>query len=394
MSSRPIQNGFWACTDIAGCCYNNNGSMMDAPSWMQGSTPNPIGGRPKGANLAINFSGMTGINQVNAAIPPYGEVTRAEVPACKGMDHCWLNLGGGRGGNPSIDHPVTLDGFKSLIKNAKKIKDLGYTGVSFDYENDDPDTVLTYGDWEDVNEALQKEGLDTALTMATAGLGVGTKFGYNCTPAPGDKKCNIAKNIPFTYNIPQLYGGYPMFYTGEYNEDWKLQNPPFTGYDATRPQCTGKPEASGDHTNCVPIQLLCDNMHPGTQLLPSFGGQAPGQEQFDNIAKYCTQWSTNKPFISWNITDPTTEVRNPDANNCLVQCKVEDNENVSNECPAALPYCRRTGDPCQVTSPGDKSVCPDQQSCQSIDGTPLKLGEAGICFSTKAPTYACQVKPS
>ena len=239
--STPIQAGFWACSNIAGCCYNNNGSTMDPPHWVN-ATPNKLGGKPAGANLAINFTGMTGINQVGADVPPFGEVTSAEVPACAGMDHCWLNLGGGFGGDPAVDHPVTLDGFKSLIANAKKIKDLGYTGVVFDYESDDPHTTLTFKDWKRAHRALSRAGLDSALCMAQAGMGFGTKFGFGCTPAPGTSKCNIAKEIPFTYNLPQLYGGWPLFYTGEYNDQWAAQK--FTGYNPGRPPCTAKPSAA------------------------------------------------------------------------------------------------------------------------------------------------------
>ena len=323
-STTPLY-GFWACTDIDGCCYNNNGSTMNPPHYIN---PDPIpperNGKPEGANLAINFSGMAGINQVNTGVPPFGEVTAAEVPACAGMDHCWLNLGGGFGGSPGIDHPVTLDRFRSLRDNAAKIKQLGYTGVSFDYESDVDG--LTYEDWENTNSVLQKHGLDTALTVDKAGTGIGLKFGLGCTPESPGELCNIAKNIPFTYNIPQLYGGYPLFYTGEYNDDWPTQK--FTGYQ--KPDCTGKPEApkgpkwrpKAGEENCFPLWQLCSSsLHRDTKLLPTFGGQAPGKDMFEHIgAFFCPNHYDGKSFVSWNILDPTEELTNPNGNNCLVKC--------------------------------------------------------------------------
>ena len=84
MSSKtlpPITAGFWACTNIEGCCYNNNGSTMNPPHWENPNPPSSHNGKPEGANLAINFTGLTGINQVHSGVPPFGRVTAAEVPA-------------------------------------------------------------------------------------------------------------------------------------------------------------------------------------------------------------------------------------------------------------------------------------------------------------------------
>ena len=186
------------------------------------------------------------------------------------------------------------------------MKSQGYDGVTFDYEQDDSPEV-TKEDWWALNNAFQKAGMKTGLTMAQAGLGTGLKFGYDCTNKPDPSSppgttpspCFLAEYVPFDYNIPQLYGGYPLMYVGEYNNpDWSDQN--FHGYTG---QCTG----NLDKIDCKPLTALCSRLNKNTFLLPSFGGQPPTnghQGVIDLTAGTCGAGWDGKSFISWNITDP------------------------------------------------------------------------------------------
>ena len=268
--------GFWACNNVPWCCYNNG----------QGTTP-------EDSNIAIQFSGTAGLNTFNVN----------EGTPCEGMDECWVNFGGG--GTPvevskyiqtgsAGSTPAPTDLLKKTLKN---LVDNKYTGVTFDYENDEPG--VTIDDWKELNQQFQQAGLKTALTMAQAGLGTNVDLGY------GSKKGFLAAQVPFDYNIPQLYGGNPLFYTGEYNDQWGTASIPFKGYGLSGGgDCTS---LDPSNPNCTPLKVLCENLHSNTALLPSFGGQPPegGMVGLRNlIGDNCGAGWDGKSFISWNITDP------------------------------------------------------------------------------------------
>ena len=131
-----------------------------------------------------------------------------------------------------------------------------------------------------------------------------------------DMKGFLAKDVPFDYNIPQLYGGWPLFYTGEYTETWDTQK--FKGYF----QCgtaSPAPAPPGDSTlmsdrscekyNKYPLELVCNSLNEKTKLIPTFGGQYPvgGKDALNHIRTMCQKNYDGKSFISWNVPDPTNE---------------------------------------------------------------------------------------
>ena len=89
------------------------------------------------------------------------------------MDECWVNFGGGgtpvevskyiqTGSAGSPPTPTTL--LTSKLQDMKG----KYTGVTFDYEVEDDDSVVI-DDWKELNKQFQQAGMKTALTMAQAG---------------------------------------------------------------------------------------------------------------------------------------------------------------------------------------------------------------------------------
>ncbi len=245
---------------------------------------------PEQANTRIHFSGEAGANL-------------EELTKCPTGTTCWLNFGGG-GDDTSVDvhHYYHCSSSESdadcalgkgtqtdkLNQVIQQMKDKDYTGVTFDYEVDDT-SVPSLSEWKGLNQIFQDKGWTTALTMADAGLGTDLKYGLHTDDG---KETFLGYQVPFTYNIPQLYGGKPMIYTGEYNPDWDTQKPRLTGYGVG-----GK----------KPLKTLCENMNDNTMLIPSFGGQPP-VNGLSGVSKLCPDPNqyNGKSFISWNINDPNT----------------------------------------------------------------------------------------
>lgn len=210
----------------------------------------------------------------------------------------------------------------------------GYTGVVFDYENptDETSDSTNLKVWKDVVERLHTNNFSTALTMDRAGLlvnydGTGSPGGY---PMPGEKAKDkapqfLARDVPFTYNIPQLYGGYPLFYTGERTPTWTKpplppgstgKPQPFTGYGdlcALPDNCQSSDQHAGNNDH--PLKTLCAAVHKDTIIIPTFGGEKPPKgvggtkktkTAFERIKDQCERYD-GKSFISWNITHPNQE---------------------------------------------------------------------------------------
>ena len=290
-ASGPALIGYWNCSLIDSCCFNT-----------------PWGGKPGGlappnSNLNIVFSGDTGLNEVG---PKYGQPFGTNL-CTPGVDQCWVNFGGG--GEPvNVSKYVKNGAATGDLQNLLQILPYQYQGVTFDYENDEPGVTLD--DWKELNQQFQQAGMKTALTMAKAGTGKDLTFGI-------DSGNFLAEEIAFDYMIPQLYGGSPMFYTGEYNESWGTASPPFKGYGLTGGgDCTS---ADSSNINCTPLKAMCQKLNPNTALIPSFGGQPPkggmdGVKQL--IGDKCGAGWDGKSFISWNITDPNSPSGSGGGDNC------------------------------------------------------------------------------
>lgn len=194
-----------------------------------------------------------------------------------------------------------------------QLKKKSYTGVVFDYENPDAEKPFQMKDWTGIVNELHDHGFKTALTMDNAGLMVVNSSderpvtgGYPATSEgrqePDKIDTFLAHAVPFDYNIPQLYGGWPMFYTGEHTDTWDDQK--FYGYFA---QC------ATEDCKTKPLELLCNSLNDHTQLLPTFGAQLPpgGQDALQKIKDYCGKDKNGKDrydgesFVSWNIYKPT-----------------------------------------------------------------------------------------
>ena len=315
----PNMTGFWACKGISGCCYNNNSGTI-----------------PKGSTIALNFTGGKGINYINGVNPIVHNIKASSVTPCIGMEQCWINLGGGES-KYGPNHITSIkDGkavtFEYLQDNASKIKQLGYTGVSFDYESDVKG--LTFQHWVTVNNTLQQAGLKTAITTDIVGLGLNLDFGVGCSPRKGETYCSIIEHIPFDYNIPQLYGGWPLFYTGQYSNQWEKAGfhgywgPPCKGsnllsIEELKESCKQGCKQLSSHCidycenhyinnnylksdSCTPLKTLAELIPKNTKLIPSFGGKSPpgGLSSIDKLTSPCGDCWDKKSFVSWNITDP------------------------------------------------------------------------------------------
>lgn len=210
----------------------------------------------------------------------------------------------------------------------KRLKKQNYTGVVFDYENPDAEKPFKMDDWQGkqgIVEQLKQNGFKTALTMDDAGLMVVNSStalpvtgGYPATSEGVQNSTDIdtflANAVAFDYNIPQLYGGWPMFYTGEHTDTWDEQK--FYGYFA---ECS---QLGADDCKKNPLELLCNSLNDHTKLLPTFGaqlpprgapvpaGQAP-QDALERIKDFCGKNINGKDrydgesFVSWNIYKPT-----------------------------------------------------------------------------------------
>lgn len=264
--------GNWSCSSDMGqqCCFHNDGSGESV------------------GNIFINFTGAKGAN-----LP---------ISPCPTGKTCWLNFGGGIEGTGIHVHDYytcTADDeqceagqgnqTQALTDVLKAMESNGYTGVTFDYERED-DSPPSLSEWKGLNKIFQDKGLTTALTMAKAGLGTDLKYGLKTDDDAG--RANFVGNqVPFTYNIPQLYGGETLdtfFYTGEKNTNWDKYN--FTGYGV-----------GGD----TPLTTLCNSVHKDTKVIPSFGAQPP-VGGLDGVKKLCEQYDGTS-FISWSINNPNTD---------------------------------------------------------------------------------------
>ncbi len=286
---------------------------------------------------------MTDKNNVNIYFPGIDGFNGTST--CPSGKTCWANFGAGRAHKINLrdyyectfqdrNNPTSTEiqecesGKKDFAKGGvlEQLQQNGYTGVTFDYENDDANPPLL-AEWRGYNKYFQDNQIRTGLTMGRNGLGTGLNFGY---PSTQDKAADIPKAqasatadgsitngaflayaVPFDYIIPQVYGGTTLFYTGEYNHLW--DGPPEWNSACYFDACLkvkDKNECSGDPTNAdnpiycsKPMELLCQDLpQEKRKMVPSFGGSYP-TGGIAGVKKLCPQWDGTS-FISWNINNP------------------------------------------------------------------------------------------
>jgi hypothetical protein len=351
--------GNWNCTFENECCLTNGEGD-------QVGTHN------------IFFTGANGANGIGTATPP---------PKCPSGKTCWLNFGGGAGiigvhlyyncppgtddavcaSGKAVPSDANADGLRPEFQEVLDLSAIGYTGVVFDYEADAPgDQHPSISEWKGLNQLFKDHGWTTALSMAQAGLGTNRTYGLLSDDAPGRDKF-LGSQVPFDYNIPQLYGGdspTTQFYTGENNPEWAANG--FSGYPV------------GELT---PLTTLAKNVNPATKIVPSFGsatpvGMPPSLPGLAGVAALIDAGNgatyDKQSFISWNINGPDHP---PGCGGGDGQC-----QNADGTCdakpPNAAAWCKANvpADACDATSKThqngfqigsyqDGFTCENLQSC-------------------------------
>ena len=352
--------GYWDCHSDPGCCRNTSG------------TDPAYGPIPKDSNLSIYFTGGTGAN--DAKNPD-------SIPQCKppGGGECWFNFGGGANGKGKLNPIEVRDYYNgkpqtALVKLMTALKAKGYSGVTFDYENtttDPASKAATMEDWKGLvdyvhsQHTLHGKTMIAALTMDKAGLAVtDTTFGFPQT-ADGKPDLEAAKTqflpavVPFDYNIPQLYGGVSLFYTGDLTDNPEK----FPGFFTS---CT----VDSEEKYCKqPVQLLCDNLNSATKLIPSIGGTPP-LNGLKGIKHMCRDKYDGKSFISWNITDPNA--KEGCGNSCCGAPKRND------RCGMTFADAK-TGKPCQGANSDCSDFTPGPQTCFDMGPLSPSPPATGMC---------------
>ncbi len=274
---------------------------------------------PQNANLAIAFNGTTSVNGGNNDPASCTAGQWSNLPTCNKPDggECWINVGGGS--YSQENHPMDLatlaDKNGSLTSCGssfpQKLKEKGFTGVTFDYE-DGNDPTPTVAQFQSIVKSLQDNKIKTALTQAHAGLGTYTT-----------NNNDIIQQVEFDYNIPQLYGSdnSPLFYTGDLRT--AANKTKFKGYVGNCEQNPDCPDGDKCPEDCyLPLRKLCGMLNSKTQLIPGLGGSVPTYQQEDGttitgleaIKQICPDKHNGKSFVSWNI--PYPDGKGPDGKDC------------------------------------------------------------------------------
>ena len=318
--------GYWNCFDNAGCCVNDNPGTDR---------------KPKHSNLSIAFSGSNGFNfyvddVLNGEAATKGQQL-SSLPKCDAKE-CWATFGGGSR-EVNVNKYMTSAGepTPALNKTFKELQTKGYSGVVFDYETDETNdkvSTTTIKQWTKLNEYFQGKDMKTALTMNSSGIGglvKGSGIRYGLGSYTGGTSF-LGKEVPFTYNMPQMYGGGPLFYNGDF--DYSDLHVP--DYEA------GKN-----------INALCSNLHPDTKLLPTFGGTTPEQKlsypvgavkpDVMRVDGTVVDWETtiknskcktDAGYVSWNIPYPPSTNHSGCGDVCCTDQNAADKELISQGAPS------------------------------------------------------------